>query len=366
MDKRTENFNLEKYLSSSVENIVKQFIKSSVFHPQESLFMARYALACKRADVLRKEAEKRGEHIPPFLIASITSMCNLHCVGCYARSVKSCVDGEAVNQLSAEEWERVFKEAKDMGIVFILLAGGEPMVRKDVILKASQFPEILFPVITNGTMINGEYLDLFDKYRNLVPVLSIEGGQGKTDSRRGDGMYEMLQSVMDKMTQKGIAFGVSVTVTSENLLEVTSDSFVDQLSEKGCKAIIYVEFVPTHENLNSLALDDKGRETLDNRLTELRSRENSLMMISFPGDEKNSGGCLAAGRGFFHINPSGGAEPCPFSPYSDMSVKNHSLKEVMKSELFNNLRDEGFLNQPHNGGCVLYGQGKQVEALLKK
>lgn len=50
-----------------------------------------------------------------------------------------------------------------------------------------------------------------------------------------------------------------------------------------------------------------------------------MVFLSFSGDEKYVGGCLAAGRGFFHINANGEVEPCPFSPYSDVNSK-ESLK----------------------------------------
>ena len=68
-----------------------------------------------------------GEHIPPFLIASITSKCNLHCAGCYSRCNHATVDSEPVCQLTSEGWLRVFNEADDLGISFILLAGDQPV-----------------------------------------------------------------------------------------------------------------------------------------------------------------------------------------------------------------------------------------------
>ena len=88
-----------------------------------------------------------------------------------------------------------------------------------------------------------------------------------------------------------------------------------------------------------------------------------MVYISFPGDEKSSGGCVAAGRGFFHINSHGGAEPCPFSPYSDVNVKDSSLREAIASPLFRALREEGLLSGEHEGGCVLYERRDKVEAL---
>lgn len=358
----TASFDLEAYLAASTENIIKSMVKAAVFHPRESRFMAQFALAAKKAAALRQQAAEQGHHVPPFLIASITQRCNLHCVGCFARALET--HGTDTDQLSATEWERIFREARDMGVSFLFLVGGEPLVRKDVIEKAAQFPEILFPVITNGTMLTGKYLALFDQHRNLLPVLSIEGDRHQTDARRGSGIYETLQTTMEQLQKRHIAFGASVTVTAENLSTVTDTPFLQQLQNAGCKAVLYVEFVPTSSSLQSLTLDDTGRAQLADRLAEIRRQDQSMLLLSFPGDEKSSGGCLAAGRGFFHINAHGGAEPCPFSPYADSNVRNRSLREAMDSPLFRNLQEQGFLTEDHDGGCVLYQKQQQVAALL--
>ena len=89
-----------------------------------------------------------------------------------------------------------------------------------------------------------------------------------------------------------------------------------------------------------------------------------MLFMSFPGDEKESGGCLAAGRGFFHINSHGGAEPCPASPYSDINVKETSILEALESNLFRSLRSNGLLMDHHEGGCVLFEHEKEVQELL--
>ena len=90
-----------------------------------------------------------------------------------------------------------------------------------------------------------------------------------------------------------------------------------------------------------------------------------MVYIAFPGDEKSSGGCVAAGRGFFHINSHGGAEPCPFSPYSDCNVRDTSLREALQSPLFLGIQKEGLLLDDHAGGCTLFLHKKEVESLLQ-
>lgn len=69
-------------------------------------------------------------------IASITSKCNLHCAGCYSRCNHATTDSEPVSQLTSEQWLRIFDEADELGISFILLAGEEPMLRRDIIEAA--------------------------------------------------------------------------------------------------------------------------------------------------------------------------------------------------------------------------------------
>ncbi len=359
-------FNIETYMSKGVENIVKNALKASLFNPRESLFMAKYAKASKVSTAKRHELEAQGEHIPAFLIASITSNCNLHCAGCYSRANHACKDSAPVDQLSGEEWGEIFDEADDLGIGFILLAGGEPFVRKDIITEASKRSDILFPVFTNGTMVDGEYLKLFDKHRNLVPILSIEGGEETTDVRRGKGVYQKLQKSMADMKKEGILFGSSVTVTTENMLEVLSDDFVNEMYEKGSKVIIFVEFVPVTEEAKDLAPGDEERAFIKAKLQQLRKEHEDMVLISFPGDEKSSGGCLAAGRGFFHINSHGGAEPCPFSPYSDINVKDLGLRGALHSPLFQTIQAEELLMEDHAGGCVLFERREQVEAILQE
>ena len=360
-----KEFDIQEYMTKGVERVVADAIRATLKNPKESAFMLGFAAASAKASQKRKRAEESNEHIPPFLIASITSKCNLHCAGCYSRCNHATVDAEPVSQLTDEEWAEIFDEADDLGISFILLAGGEPMLRRSVIEAAGKRKNILFPVFTNGTFMDEDYFELFDSSRNLIPIMSIEGKKELTDERRGLGVYDRLIRNMDELHRRGLIFGASVTVTKENIHEVTSDDFLNELSDRGCKAVIFVEFVPVTEESKDLAPGEEEREFLKAEIERLRKEAPGMVYISFPGDEKSSGGCVAAGRGFFHINSHGGAEPCPFSPYSDVNIKNTSLREAIHSPLFMALRYEGLLTDDHEGGCVLYEKRELVEQIMK-
>ena len=380
---------MEQYLSDGVENIMKGMSKTFLTNPKSAVFFMKYAQAAGAAAEKRRAAKQNGEHIPPFLIASITSQCNLRCKGCYAWANHTCGGGTKQDGLRAEQWDDIFCQAEDMGVNFILLAGGEPLMRPDVLKMAGRRKNILFPVFTNGTMISKEilsgsrnvepdsgepqtgsedvdtYLQMFMDNRNLLPVLSIEGDRQMTDTRRGAGIYDCLIQTMEELKARNILYGVSITVTKENMEEVTADVFLQKLSLLGCKAVIYVEYVPVDRDTVNLAPDDKDRTFMAARLDILRETQRNMLLISFPGDERASGGCLAAWRGFFHINAKGGAEPCPFSPYSDTSLQDISLREAMNSPLFSRLRENGNLAETHKGGCVLFEQEQTVKEYLK-
>lgn len=360
-----KEFDIQEYMTKGVERVVKDAIKAVFKDPRESKFMMQFSLASKRATDIRRKQEKEGLHVPPFLIASITSSCNLHCAGCYSRSNHATVDEKPVRQLTSQKWFAIFEEAHKLGISFILLAGGEPTMRRDIIQEAGKMQDILFPIFTNGIFLDERYMQLFDECRNLIPVLSIEGDRKITDERRGEGIYEKLTANMAEMQRRNLIFGISITVTRENLKEVTSMEYIRKMKARGCKLIIYVEFVPVTDEAKELTLTEEEQVYLHQMVDTNRTEENGIVIVSFPGDEKSSGGCIAAGRGFFHINSHGGAEPCPFSPYSDVNVKDTSLKEAMGSKLFHALQDGGILMDDHLGGCVLFEKKEMVEELLR-
>ncbi len=351
------SFNLAQYLTNGVERLVKEVLRATVRNPKASAFFTQYALSSKQAARRRQQLEAQGEHIPSFLICSITNQCNLHCAGCYDRANQSC---ERQTELTRADWSRIFKEAGAVGISVILLAGGEPMLRPDVIEEATRHRSILFPVFTNGTVFTDQYLALFEQHRNLIPIVSIEGDAAQTDARRGDGIYAQTVHAMELLCQKKLLFGASITVTKENLADVTSPDFIAGLRNRGCQGIVFVEYVPIEQP--ALALNDAARAMLASRVSFLRE-QGELIVVSFPGDEVASGGCLAAGRGFFHINAAGGAEPCPFSPYSDTNLKAMSLRDALRSPLFQTLQTTGALMQEHAGGCTLFAQANSVQML---
>ncbi len=118
------SFDLQKHIEQGVEAIVAETLKATLKNPKESAFMAKFAVASRKASKTRLKLEERGLHVPGFLIASITSSCNLHCAGCYSRCSNATNDAPPVDQLSDEEWLRIFREAEELGVSFMLHHAG--------------------------------------------------------------------------------------------------------------------------------------------------------------------------------------------------------------------------------------------------
>ena len=251
-----------------------------------------------------------------------------------------------------------------MGINFSLLAGGEPMMRKDILEQIAEVQDMIFPIFTNGTLIGPSYIEFLHEHLNLVPIISIEGTAMGTDERRGRGVFKRAMQSMQMLKEADLFFGTSITVTTENMHIVTSDDFISQLRSDGCKIIFYVEYVPTEPGTEHLAFADEHVAMMEQLLAQRRSDYNDIIIISFPGDEKALGGCLASGRGFFHIGPDGSAEPCPFSPFSDSNVAQLGVREALKSPLFRKIRAARALGWEHTGGCTLFEHREEIEKIV--
>ncbi|MGM0640723.1 MAG: radical SAM/SPASM domain-containing protein [Thermotogota bacterium] len=307
---------------------------------------------------IRLKNEKDGLHVPAMEIISITNRCNLRCKGCYNQNQK-----RTEKEMSFEKLLSVINESKKLGISIALLAGGEPFTRKEIFEIPKRNPEMIFPVFTNGLLIEKGKVNNLKKYKNLIPILSIEGDENVTDDRRGEGIYNIIQNKMKMLKENHVMFGNSFTITSENYDFITSEKYIKNLIDTGTKTIFFVEYVPVTKNTEHLMLNDEQRKELLIKVENFRKKYDSLF-ISFPGDEVKFGGCLSSGRGFIHISADGKLEPCPMAPYSDSDLNNMTLKEALKSRLLKEIRDH------HNeletkGSCTLNENKEWIEELMK-
>lgn len=358
---------LDEYMSGSIRTIMAKAYRNVLSNPREARFAFKMQRLFEKSEKRRATIrETEGLDVPPFLISSISTTCNLHCKGCYARS-NGIADDAAQKQretLSPRQWREIFSEAASLGINFSLIAGGEPMMRRDILEQVAGVKDMIFPIFTNGTLIGPSYLAFLREHLNMVPVISIEGTADRTDDRRGQGVFRRAMMSMEMLKKEDLFFGTSITVTTQNFRFVTSREFVDQLRSFGCRIVFYIEYVPTEPGTEHLAFGDEHVVQMEQLLEERRLDYEDIIFLSFPGDEKALGGCLASGRGFFHIGPDGAAEPCPFSPFSDSNVAQMGVRKALQSPLFRKIRAARALGWEHTGGCTLFEHREEIEKMV--
>ncbi|MCK4589647.1 MAG: radical SAM protein [Nanoarchaeota archaeon] len=287
--------------------------------------------------------EKESFYPPSFMLISPTMRCNLNCIGCSTREYT------IKDDLPFETIDRVIKEAKEMGIYFIVTLGGETFVRQDMFDIYKKHNDVYFQVYTNGTLISKKVAKELSILGNVAPILSLEGFEKETDARRGKNVYKKVMQAMDNLREAGVLYGFSVTVTKNNAALVVSDNFINKMLDKGCSIGWYFQYIPIGKCPDiKLMATPAQRDKVRRRIGEIRNAK-PVFIGDFWGDGPGVGGCIAAARpgGYFHINHKGDVEPCGFVHFATDNIKNKSLKEALNSDFFKALRErQQFIKAP--------------------
>lgn len=317
-----------------VQNILKTTDKKCI----EKLFANFFANATWFATPKRDKILKEEDVKVPFVILLSPSMrCNLSCTGCYAGNYSKKDD------ISYEEVDRIVKEARDLGVYYFVILGGEPFINDYMLDIYEKYNDVMFTPFTNGTLFNEELADRIKKLGNVMPMFSLEGFEKETDERRGKGVFNKVMHGMDLLRERGVLFGVSTATTRMNVETVVSDEFIKMLIEKGSKMSWYFIFMPvgTSPDVN-LMLTPEQRIFLGRRNREIRTTK-PYFTIDFFNDAPYVGGCIA-GKYYCHINSYEDVEPCIFSHFSTYNLKGKSLKGAFEEPFFKELR----ARQPYN------------------
>lgn len=124
-------------------------------------------------DFVKHKVENRS---PLSLSAEVTARCNNDCRHCYInRPAGDCAAKEA--ELSLAEWERIAEMAKNAGVLWCLISGGEPMLRSDFFDLYLMFKKkgFLITLFTNATLMTPEAVDFFKRYPPYKVEVSVYG-----------------------------------------------------------------------------------------------------------------------------------------------------------------------------------------------
>ena len=294
----------------------------------------------------RKFIEKHGFKPPMFITISPTKACNLKCIGCYANA-----DPTTLSKLPYDVFDSIIKDAKESwGANFFVISGGEPLMYKDSgktlldILK--KHSDCYFLMYTNGTLIDEKMAKSLTSMGNITPAISVEGFKEETDARRGKGVYDKILTAMENLRNYGVPFGISVTVTKDNVKRVVDEDFIDFYFDKqGAIYGWYFHYMPIGRGYTlDLLPEPEDRVKLLKEEWKLVKKKN-IFLVDFWNSGTASDGCISAARGggYFYIDWDGNICPCVFVPYYldniiELYKKGKKLDDAIQSKLFKRIR----------------------------
>lgn len=277
---------------------------------------------------IRRHLSQKCAHlkIPVSGIFELTPRCNLGCKMCYVRLTPEQM-APLGKEKSCEEWINLAKEAKNAGMVFLLITGGEPTLRED-------FPELYrslatmglsITINTNGTLITTKIKKLFEELPPAQINLTIYGVSNEDYLKLcGDkNAYDKVIDALDWFSAHNILVHLNATITPDNYckwreyedfakernleLRMTSYCFPPTRRSACDKCSEFSRLTP--EKAGSLIAEEilyrEGMESLKLRAKDL----SSPLQHSCDLDTGEPMQCLA-GRSQFWLTWNGRLTPC--------------------------------------------------------
>ncbi|WP_300963536.1 radical SAM protein, partial [Faecalibaculum rodentium] len=144
-----------KYVNSMLDDLDPHVVKTHILNIGYQAGFYGYAKT-------NRFEEEHGYRIPWIILMDPTSACNKHCIGCWSAEY-----GNRLN-LSYEDLASIVRQGEELGIYFYMMTGGEPLVRKDDIIRlAREFPKSMFYAFTNGSLITDEFAETMRELGNI-------------------------------------------------------------------------------------------------------------------------------------------------------------------------------------------------------
>ncbi|BDD87668.1 radical SAM/SPASM domain-containing protein [Desulfofustis limnaeus] len=166
--------------------------------------------------------KKREKHSLISFTLEITARCNNNCRHCYINLPEDDQKAKA-EELTFEEIKHIVDQAVDLGAVWCLITGGEPLLREDFeeIYLYLKRKGLLVSVFTNATLITQKHIDLFKKYppRNLEVTVYGITQQTYTAVTRKPELFSSFKDGIDRLLQNKIPVDLKNVTIKANLEE---------------------------------------------------------------------------------------------------------------------------------------------------
>jgi MoaA/NifB/PqqE/SkfB family radical SAM enzyme len=311
-----------------------------------------------------KRRLRRGQFFPPFLYVSIINSCNLRCQGCW-------VDVAAKQQtISPEAFDKLLREAKEMGNAFFGIVGGEPFMHPHLLDMLARHPDAYFQVFTNGQFITEERAKRIRRLGNVTPLISVEGNQIVSDQRRGRaGVLSKTMEGLKNCLKHKVMTGVCTSVCKSNIDDLLNEKWIDRLIEMGVLYTWFHVYRPMGPDACSdLCLSPEEQLRVRKFVVEMRARKPIIIVDAYH-DGEGRALCPAATGITHHINPWGDVEPCPIVQFTRESIHSSEadprpLKEkFLQSQFLHDFRE---LAASTTRGCIVLERPDLLKELVER
>lgn len=271
----------------------------------------------------------------------LTPCCNLSCKMCYVHLSKE--EQEKRGRLhSVSEWLRIAEEAKEQGLLFLLLTGGEPFVRRDLpeLVRGLQEMGIVVSLNSNGTLIDEKTVEWLKQTPPSRINITLYGFSNETYQDLcgiPDG-FDRVMKALSLLKEAGIAVKLNCSVTPFNLhdlpavirfatennypLQITTYMF-PPLRRDETQIGTNRRFEPEEAALHLVRAQalQFGRESVENSLRQCEELmdnmdEDCQLELSEEGDKV----LCTAGRGSFWVTWQGELSACGMIPHEGNDV----------------------------------------------
>jgi radical SAM protein with 4Fe4S-binding SPASM domain len=314
---------------------------------------------------------------------NLTQRCNLFCAHCYMSAAPG---ADAAGELTTEECRRVMADiARVNPNVFLILTGGEPLIRPDLYELAARGREHGFTVVvgTNGVLLREKQARRLREHGVQGASLSLDS----TDPARHDafrhlaGAWQGAVRASEALRAEGLDFSLHMSVTDWNVGEIPA--MIDLARELGARVLNFFFLVRTGRGEQLTDISPARYEEILGYLARVQGVGGSDDATAGPGFEdpwsvpagragdllirakcaphfrrvlweldprspllaNYAHGSCPAGKYYCRITPDGDVTPCPYMP-----VSAGNLRRTGFAELWDQGRVFADLREPRLGG----------------
>lgn len=292
------------------------------------------------------------KRIPSNGALELTLRCNLECQHCY-RYIDS-----SLKELNFKEICHLLDQFADEGCLWLLLTGGEPLIRNDFIeiYRYAKNKGFILTLFTNGTLITPYIADFLSEYRPFNVEISLYGATTPVyeEVTRIKGSFKRCINGIDLLLSRNIPLQLKTMVTKLNHNEL--QLMKGLAKELGLLFRYDFDINPRLDgNKYPCELRLSPSEVIEMEMgDEKRLKEFMNLYKNFSGREKSGKlyNC-GAGNASFHVDPYGRMSLCVIAREPSFDLRKTPFSKVW-NEYFPEILQREYSDIYKCGKCEIF------------